>query len=322
MSDFGIFQLLGFSGTGIVATLSVLGIFWKADDAFSDEFRDALSKKLQGMKIEPIDVNWSEGFEKIFDRAFGRKHFSWNCFVRSCIASILAVILLSALSLSIQPSSFEFSSNVIQAFLAFLVVFIALNLIPDYFSLLETRWIIGLITRQHSTTFVLILLFLDFILTIAIFFLVATVLLWLFLLLLNFLVILHGKTIGEEALAQITITNIPVLFSKSLIKQGIYLKVVSDFPVSIGVFLYSTFFTSVWVWLTIIGWFFVRNAARIQTVLSVLQFILPIKTKPMRAIGEVAAMVTAIVFVLFGFFGVDFEPAKESALGYIVMGQS
>jgi hypothetical protein len=42
----------------------------------------------------------------------------------------------------------------------------------------------------------------------------------------------------------------------------------------------------------------------------------------MRAIGEVAAMVTAIVFVLFGFFGVDFEPAKESALGYIVMGQS
>jgi hypothetical protein len=70
----------------------------------------------------------------------------------------------------------------------------------------------------------------------------------------------------------------------------------------------TTLFTSVWVWVFIIGWAVVQNGSRFQIILRVLQFALPIKTKPMRAIGEVAALVTALAFIALAIFGVEFEP--------------
>lgn len=49
-----------------------------------------------GQKMEP----WSETFANIFDRVFGKKHFSWSCFWRSCLASFaslgITLLVLSA----------------------------------------------------------------------------------------------------------------------------------------------------------------------------------------------------------------------------------
>ncbi len=53
-----------------------------------------------------------------------------------------------------------------------------------------------------------------------------------------------------------------------------------------------------------------RNAARFQKVLGALQRALPTKGKRTRAIGEVAALVTALAFVVLGIFGLDFGRAS------------
>ena len=67
------------------------------------------------------------------------------------------------------------------------------------------------------------------------------------------------------------------------------------------------------MWLFVTGWYVFRHAARFQMLLAALQWALPIKTKPMRAIGEVAALGTALAFVVLGVFEVDFGPAAEAA---------
>ena len=57
----------------------------------------------------------------------------------------------------------------------------------------------------------------------------------------------------------------------------------------------------------------IRNGPRFLHVLAFLQWVLSIKTKPMWAIGEVAALSTALAFVVLSIFGVDFGPAAEAA---------
>ena len=95
--DFTVLEFLGFGGTGVAMTLGVLALFWKADDAFSEEFRAALSKKLQHFEVDFEDVHWSTAFMKMFDGIFGEKHLTWRCFIRSSIASFLCFIAASSL---------------------------------------------------------------------------------------------------------------------------------------------------------------------------------------------------------------------------------
>ena len=70
-----------------------------------------------------------------------------------------------------------------------------------------------------------------------------------------------------------------------------------------AILFYTTFMTSIWIWLSVSGWLFVKYAANFQTVLRALQFALPIKTKPMRAIGEAAALVAVFIILIVGAFG-------------------
>ena len=96
--DFKILELLGFGGTGLATTAAVLALFWKADDAFSGELREALSKKLQGLQVDTKGVDWPQAFVRMFDRVFGKRHLTWKCFGRSCLASAMAVPTLAAVS--------------------------------------------------------------------------------------------------------------------------------------------------------------------------------------------------------------------------------
>ena len=81
----------------------------------------------------------------------------------------------------------------------------------------------------------------------------------------------------------------------------------------------TTLFTSVWVWLYGIGWIIVYNGSRIQRILEILQFLLPIKIRPMRAIGEAAAIVTALFFVILGGLGVDFGGDRHIEVSLAVL---
>jgi hypothetical protein len=63
---------------------------------------------------------------------------------------------------------------------------------------------------------------------------------------------------------------------------------------SVGVFFYSTFLTSIWIWLYAAGIYTIRMMHISTHALKLLKWILPIRSKPLRAVGT-AAFIPPIV---------------------------
>ena len=98
---------------------------------------------------DPGENNWARQFCLIFDRFFGARHLTIDCFLRSCLASLVSVTALyllfgPILGLLIEPAEEK------TAFWKVLLIGAALNVLPDYLSLLETRWLLGKMNRISS----------------------------------------------------------------------------------------------------------------------------------------------------------------------------
>ena len=66
-------------------------LFSRAETVASPEAKAAITSWLRNVKPEGTLSNWPSTFADVFDSVFGKKHLSWRCFWRSCIASFLAV---------------------------------------------------------------------------------------------------------------------------------------------------------------------------------------------------------------------------------------
>ena len=99
------------------------------------------------------ESTWSEQFCGLFDAVFTDRHLSLRCFLRSSIASIISVFLLYVLFAEIGGDALkdrfaeEFQSvSLWQALLLGAVI----NIIPDYLSLYETRWLLHRLEKITS----------------------------------------------------------------------------------------------------------------------------------------------------------------------------
>lgn len=272
-------QELGTFGIGILLAVSVAGLFWKLDDAIAEAPRQALSSFLQRVRIEPPYPNVPIIVSAAFDRIFGKKHLSWRCFFMSCLFSFLAVAMLSVVYFRAGPQRLVYLPDLV-------FVAITLNLVPDYFSLMETRFVVKLMGRTLKFLPILGYLVLDFLLTLLIF------------LVLGLLLLTMGRLFlglsSAEDFGRIYAGGISEVLSKDALTLS---GGISGLP---GVVLYSTFFTSVWVWLTALGWGSIRLMAMAPPLLQAMQYLLPIKERPLRSIGEVAAMIACL-----GYWGIS-----------------
>ena len=112
-------------------------------------------------------------FCQFFDAVYGENFWSWRRFLRSCFLSGLALFFV-ALSIGLdrvfmRPS--EISAS--QYFMSYSIS-LAINLVADYISLQETRWVLGR-TRNSSTMAVLGWVCIDLALTAMVFFAVVGV---------------------------------------------------------------------------------------------------------------------------------------------------
>ncbi len=142
--------------TGIGIFYGVQKFFEKVDEKLAPEARLKIALWLLDAKTAPAFEPWPNTFARVFDRVFGRRHLTWHCFDRSCVASFFAVagigIYLTATVLVglHQKSQLKwptFSSSLVYL-TAFLLPPIGLgfifgNAIPDYVSLLKTRWLLS-----------------------------------------------------------------------------------------------------------------------------------------------------------------------------------
>jgi len=115
----------------------------------------------------------------MFDTVFGEEGFSWKRLIRSSIASLLSVLLLYILFTRVLD---VLGTRTLGALDLLQVVLLGamINIIPDYLSLMETRWLLGRFRKVTCFFGQLLLLIVDFIFTIVIIFLMISAYSWFF----------------------------------------------------------------------------------------------------------------------------------------------
>ncbi len=276
----------------------VWGIFERAETVIKDDLRRQISTWLKSDFSEKIDSDLPSMFINIFDNIFGKKHLSFKCFFRSCIVSIIAVIIMSFIFQAVthfySPSVFkELYSGILLIILWIFILFFGaiLNFIPDYLSLLETRLVINKMRGKHFFSQINFL-FIDILLTIAIFFCSALILLSTF----TTIRIKDFFSIKFIMLLCLTVKDLILFWNESsILPSGILLLTL------LPIFLYSTFFTSVWVWLYFGSSMIVKLLRFIGLSINRIGFVFDVDEKPLRSLGFVCIIGITIIFIIIPF---------------------
>lgn len=172
--------------------------------------------------------NWARSFCDVFDTLFSKNHFSPRCITISIAFSLVTtIVLFGLLGGSNEGISLRLGLNTQPLTLSEIVILALLvNAIPDYFSLYETRWLLGIFRDSDSIAKKALLLVLDALISGALIFTSINL----------FHFIRYGELIHLlELVAGLSIYS---------------------------VFFYSTFITSVWAWVYAISGVVMRIASR------------------------------------------------------------
>jgi hypothetical protein len=150
---------------GVVLFGAVWGFFKGVESVLTDDTKLEIAVWLLGVKVGQNVEPWPETFARVFDRVFGAKHLSWRCFLRSGLASYTC-FLLSLIIMDVTGREiFAFQLfNIRSRFLVFLAP-LFVTVVPDYLSLLETRFLLRLMQRYRTFGFWGGILALDLVLT-------------------------------------------------------------------------------------------------------------------------------------------------------------
>ncbi|MEM6359407.1 MAG: hypothetical protein AAF731_04910, partial [Bacteroidota bacterium] len=290
--------LVTFITVWLAITGGIYGLFNKAGEALKNKTKREVANWLKNVKIPDENFLWPNGFSELFDEVFTKKHFSFQCFLRSCAASIVSVIItvlfFIILGVELIPNAdmpFMVDKETQSFFLiivAFIIVIICistLNIFPDYLSLLESRYVIKIMTRYSSVAVWIVLLLVDFVLTNLIFFTSGY-------LLLKLIFTSAGVNVDNVA------TQMEYEFSFwSFVNQ--FIPINSFFGIGekstivsfLTVFLISTYFTSIWVWLFFFSGILIKVLSRFEPLLNFMRVKMDINKKPLEVMGFVIIVI-------------------------------
>jgi hypothetical protein len=231
---------------------------------------------------EQLDA-WAGVFPNLIDRVFGRKVLTWKFFMRSCLASILAVTMSVAAEVLLDGRQWlidevgisdYFAINFLM-FLSFALVF---NCVPDYLSVLISRYIVRAIARRPTASRISYFLILDTISTLLLANLSLAALA-------PIVGAASGYVVGDKTLHaawfdlprdyRYTIKELPHLMLFNPLNRA---------------FVIASLFTSIWVWLYVFASVAIRILHKVRFVWDNLLKILDIEKKPLQAIGRAAGV--------------------------------
>lgn len=245
-ADAQIFLSDVFDHVGWAATLSgaLLSMTALAAKFLQPSKKESLALWLMGAQSED---SWAKSFCDLFDALFGENHLSWRCIWRSALASLIAVTLMFLLMGSVGLYGLRLEEGL--SLWTVLGLALAVNLVADYISLLETRWLLGRLQHVRSVWLQILALLADLVISAAIIWTA----IWLITPLLP----------GQET----------TTFAETLGLFSVY-----------SVLFYSTFLTSVWSWAYILSTWLLR----VFTGLRLHNWIV-VDTKPVTILGTTLA---------------------------------
>jgi hypothetical protein len=280
----------------LVAGAALAGIVWKFFDkveaVLTDQTKFEIAVWLVGVKVDQKVEPWPETFARVFDRVFGKEHLSWKCFARSSIASLAAIGLTIVVTYPHQGAW----GAVLWRSMPFTILGVALlaNIVPDYFSLLETRFILGRIKRPTSAWDVLLWLIID--LALAAYSAAISTQMGVSAFL-SFTGVLYSGAPFAESLS---LLKSPYLLNP--LKVGLMWQVATK-VVGVGpMWFYPAFFTSIWLWLYAGSGFLLKFARRFDLGFDWFNRKFDIEKKPLNAIGLVAGSLVAILYWTWAVF--------------------
>jgi len=274
------------------AWIALLGGIWflfdKSESVASIKTKTAIVQWLQNLDPAGTAASWPTTFAGLFDSVFGQYHFSWRCFWRSCLASWASTGILFAFWGSLRPAQWEqyigsgFAGPLFAWFLGTLLV----NAVPDYCSLLKSRYLIHVIGDRPSPIFICLLLALDIAATLSIY----LTGLALFLLAADGISFLLRERVVPLAAVPREIA--------SFVADAVFLTRRPGIPpgVSPGVWFYAAFFTCAWVWLYALSGAAVKLGQYLGMGVAVVRGLLDIEEKPITSLGWAAMLLASIVY--------------------------
>ena len=145
----------GVIGTGFAIFASVNLLFFKSDDFFSREFKDDISLRLLCIDPPAIRSSWPTFFIGLFDGIFQKRqkrdkkpvatwrlYVSCRTFLMSIAASLVAFAVVVSIGITVGPLSNDVDwSDPMRSYIP-IIAALVFNAIPDYISLLETRYLL------------------------------------------------------------------------------------------------------------------------------------------------------------------------------------
>jgi hypothetical protein len=235
-------------------------LFDKAEAAAAPPVKSKAADWLMSRSLGTETGTLPRHFASMFDRLFGAKHLSGKCFQRSALASVVTVMVATAIraswndELSAELSRDLLVSSALMGGFAFVT-----NVIPNYLSLLQTRWTMAWAETRGFTIAVLADLLLTSLVSLA----------WIF----GLAFLLDGTPPAEQL--------------DDLLGGGLS-----------AVWFFSGFFTSVWLWLYAASVMVSRMLLRVGGGVGFLLRVTDVEHQPFRSLGFVGVIITSVVFAL------------------------
>jgi hypothetical protein len=273
----------------LVAGGILAGIVWKfferVEAVLTDQTKFEIpvwlvGRKKFGPKVQP----WPETFARVFDRVFGKKHLSWKCFARSCAFSLVTMFLANVYLIIY----FYLIGRVYLFDLLFLsCYYAAVNLLPDYLSLLKARLAINWMAHVSSITKYGLLIE-DLLLSVAIAVVAHAI---------AFSILMAGSGAYDGwSLYTLVRTDVFNILTHFLTGYDALNRLTGMDATAPVLFWPPALFSSAWLWLYAGSGFLLKAARRFDIGFDWFNRRFDIEKKPLQSIGLVAGALVAIVY--------------------------
>jgi hypothetical protein len=270
-------RLIDIAGLAAAATGIATAFEW-VEGALNPAAKKAISDWLKNLPVESRFENWSSPLSHLIDHVFGPKPWSVKFFLRSCVASAIAVVVVSAIYYRAHPIPVDD----LRDSLLVLGLFSIPNFLPDYGSLAISRTIVQRMVNKPTAGRVASLLAIDTVLKL----IGATCVIYICSVFLHWLPG-HSPHAWFEALGTL---------------RGFYAGLPFPFRsgggIQIGIFFYASFFTSIWVWFYVLGGVLIKGLVKTGRLWRWLAPYLDLDASPLKAIGRVIAASIGILYAV------------------------
>lgn len=274
-----LFDLGVIFGSWLLVTGSIWKLFERAEKVAAPIAKESAKEWINNFQLTPAIQNWAMVFSHMIDALFGCKPLSWKFFFRSCFASYLATFVVICIWAALHPDellAFLEGDSVFKTFSLVLSGTLIINIIPDYISLIESRWLIRWVSRTKGDRIFLFLL-IDTFATLAV------------------IVIMFGVLNlsfgGDVSRLWEVLTQMAQLSSKAPGPGE-----ADGLPT--GIWFYSTFFTSVWVWLFLSSKVVLRYFKKLDRIIAAARGYLDIDSQPFLSLATISIAIVTMLYIL------------------------